>query len=148
MSGSDYERELMRILRARGRRVVRSAGSMGEGDVVVIHPILRGQGECMDPAWSGGSILEAKAVGAREPYYRPSKRVKDRAQYAVALEMEGAGYDEWYALRVKAAPGGRVAGWRFCRPSGFSRTRTGEPVFRPADGLGLEEFLEAVPGGV
>jgi len=39
MSGSDYERELLNILEDEyGWLAVRSAGSMGKGDIIAIHP--------------------------------------------------------------------------------------------------------------
>lgn len=38
MAGSDYERELVSILEDYGWLPVRSAGSMGKGDVIALHP--------------------------------------------------------------------------------------------------------------
>ncbi len=114
---------------------------MGEGDLAIIHQFFRE----ISPHRSGGTIIEAKSVSAEEAEYRPSRRKRDREQYAVAMGQERADLDVWYALRVKLARGQRGVEWRFCRPSQFSRTRSGQPVFRRRDGITLERFLAELP---
>ena len=120
MSGSDYERELKDILDECDRYVViRSAGSMGEADLVVV-----------DKEYESVHVIECKAT-SENVYYSS----KDKEQHQVMLEKEQQNKDTCflnyiYAIRFK--DGRHVPEedkWEIFKPSdNIMRQSEGEPL--------------------
>lgn len=135
-----FENELLEILTDRGLWVVRSAGSRGDADLIIV----------------GGAAVEVKAVracsvscsaggpcaGTEE--FRPSKGgAEGMGQYESLLKREGEGYKVFYGIRKK----GKNGGWRFAPPSKFTRTRAGKPVLKWAAGAPLDVFVPSPARG-
>ena len=85
---SAYERELRDMLERVGYVVIRSAGSMGEGDLVAI-----------EPATSIATVIEVKSVKGDRFYSSNTQLGKD--QYRHMQEMMSLGVRCCYAVRWK-----------------------------------------------
>jgi Holliday junction resolvase len=127
-----YENELKDLLTERGLWVVRSAGSLGDADLVIVD----------------GAVVEVKAIGACSracsaggpcagtEEFRPSKQKDGIEQYGTLRRREEEGYRPFYGIRKK----GKNGGWRFAPPSKFTLTRQGMPVLKWKDGAPLDVF--------
>lgn len=85
MSGSDYERELVSILDEEyGWLPVRSAGSMGKGDIIAIHPEKE----------NSPIVIEVKKTGKDTHYCS-----LDPEQFFMMQEHAKRGINSCYAVR-------------------------------------------------
>lgn len=107
MTASSYERELAQALEREGWIVIRSAGSMGHGDLVALRP---------DEAL----VIECKKT--RDKAFYTGRRARTREQYHGLLRLRERGLRAYYAIRFV---GERV--WHFypVRP-GYPALKRGE----------------------
>lgn len=88
--GSPYEREVKRVLEDElGYLVIRSAGSMGEGDLIAISP----------PPDCYAYPIEVKSTDKRT--FNVSNTQKDKEQYQQIREKAQLGYPYVYIIRWK-----------------------------------------------
>lgn len=100
MSGAAYERELKRLLEARGWCVVRSAGSMGEGDLSVKSTDDISFDVMMSlPVGSRGAIVEAKKTSGDEPAFYLGRSEYRREQVDALFENVERGVPVVWAVR-------------------------------------------------
>ncbi len=91
MSGADYERELKDLLEDLDLRVIRSAGSMGEGDLVCLDPSGR-----REPA-----IIEVKSIKGSTYYSSSSSREKEQFSEYERKSKQDDRIEYIYAVRWK-----------------------------------------------
>jgi len=141
-----YENKLIDDLAKYEIWSIRSAGSLGDGDVVVNIPAGR--------SVRGNPIVEVKAIKACSPScngggpckknetFRPSRKRDDVEQYDSLAKREAERYAAFYGIYKK----GKNGGWRFLKPSQFSSTREGGRVAKwGAKGqLTLVQFVRRV----
>lgn len=100
-----YENALKDVLEEAGHIIVRSAGSHGRGDLVMVFPPPQ-----------EGILIEVKASKYRSlvPDNNPDK-MSGLRQWDELVRLEKLQYNVWYAYWLKRQKG--VDGWRFFRPS-------------------------------
>lgn len=122
-----YENELRKLLEVRGYIVIRSAGSMGEADLILINPKN-----------NRAKMIECKAVAGDRFYTTNTK--KNKEQYDIYKKRNAQGLDVWYAVRFKGLK--HLHGqpqknkWKFYRVGGKDY-----PILRETDGLILKDFI-------
>lgn len=87
--GSTYEREVKKVLEELGYLVIRSAGSMGEGDLIAISP----------PPDCYAYPIEVKSTNKRR--FNVSNTKKDKEQYHQINQKARLGYPYTYIIRWK-----------------------------------------------
>ncbi len=126
-----YERELKRILEKLGYTVIRSAGSMGEGDLVVLEDVE-------DPK---SYVIEAKSV--KDSTFYTSNTKKDKEQYK---EMKQKQKNKnkiayLYAVRYKGLNSLRgkdeIDKWRVFNPTNFK-------IMNISDGFKLDYVFDDI----
>lgn len=125
MSGSDYERKLNYILEDKYDWLsIRAAGSMGDGDIVAIHPDHE----------NSPMVIEVKK-SSREPY-RTTVTQETKEQFEMMQEHASRGINTIYAVRFLR--GDTETQWQIYWVSGDEEDY---PIRRRGDGLTLEEVF-------
>lgn len=98
--GSPYERELKRILEGNGWVVIRSAGSLGSGDLVALTPnshILIEVKSC-----KGNTFYTSR--DNKEQFNALNKLAKEGINVNYAIRWKGKGKKEWEMFNLPMEP--------------------------------------------
>lgn len=124
MSGSDYERAFVGMLEDRGWLGVRSAGSLGKGDIVAIHPDRE----------ASPIVVEVKK-SSKEPY-RTTMNEKTKKQFDMMKEHARRGIHTIYAVRF--LNGDKDTMWQIYEVTG---DEDGYPIRRRGEGDNMNQYF-------
>lgn len=136
--GSPYERKVKRVLEELGYIVIRSAGSLGDGDLVAISP----------PPECYAFIIEVKSTNDNK--FTVSNTQKEKEQYYMMRDRAELGYPCLYIVRWKGDKQDigkdeidKMSVYPVWFPDGTYKNQANQkhPSFHRSSGLGMREVF-------